>query len=189
MDRQWRNGKIMAISYAPIFINNYLSEKISEALSESFSGNLRFFPTSPTDIDALTESFGETSADVFAVYDRMFKLRRKAFPHIKCEQLLYYFYKTAGDLEALIDTTQIVADLLDREDESAQELNSWIQSKIVDGKVIFGGKEFKPVFFHRMKVFQLEESRDVIGFKSNRSVAGTKIIIDYDYHTKDYNNP
>jgi hypothetical protein len=101
---------------------------------------------------------------------------------------LYYFYKTSGDLEALIDTSQIVADLLDREDESAQELNTWIQSKVVNGLVTFGGKEFKPVFFHSMKVFQLEESRDIVNFNSNRTLAGIKIIIDYDYHTKDYQN-
>jgi hypothetical protein len=178
----------MAISYAPIFINNYLAEKIVERIPDSFSSTLKFFPTSPTDINALTESFGEASADVFAVYDRMFKMRRKAFPHIKCEQLLYYFYKTSGDLEALIETSQIIADLLDREDESAQELNTWIQSKVVNGKVVFGGKEFKPVFFHSMKVFQLEESRDIVNFDSNRTLAGTKIIIDYEYHVTDYQN-
>lgn len=178
----------MAISYAPVFINNYLSEKILERLPDSLSGNVKFFPTAPTDIDALTDAFPETSSDVFAVYDRMFKLRRKAFPHIKCEQLLYYFYKTSGDLESLIDTTQIVADLLDREDESAQELNTWIQSKVVNGKVVFGGKEFKPVFFHSMKVFQLEESRDIVNFNTVRTLAGVKIIIDYEYHTKDYQN-
>jgi hypothetical protein len=176
----------MAISYAPVFINNYLSEKILERIPDGLSSNVKFFPTSPTDLSALTESFPEGSTDVFAVYDRMFKLRRKPFPHIKCEQLLYYFYKTSGDLEALIDTSQIVADLLDREDESAQELNSWIQSKVVNGKVIFGGKEFKPVFFHNMKVFQLEESRDIINFNTVRTLAGIKIIIDYDYHTVDY---
>ncbi len=178
----------MAISYAPIFINNYLAEKIVERIPEQFASNLKFFPTSPTDINALTESFSDSSTDVFAVYDRMFKMRRKAFPHIKCEQLLYYFYKTSGDLEALIDTSQIVADLLDREDESAQELNTWVQSKVVNGLVTFGGKQFKPVFFHSMKVFQLEESRDIVNFNSNRTLAGIKIIIDYEYHTKDYQN-
>jgi hypothetical protein len=34
---------------------------------------------------------------VFAVYDRMLKMRRGPFPHIKYEQLLYYFYGMAGD--------------------------------------------------------------------------------------------
>jgi len=178
----------MAITYPPIFINNYLSEKITEALSDKFASNLKFFPTSPTDINALTENMSEASNDVFGVYDRLFKLRRKAFPHIKTEQLLYYFYKMSGDIEALIETGQVVHDLLDREDESAQELNSWIQSKVVNGVVTFGGKEFKPVFFHGMKVFQLEESRDIAKFNTTRTFSASKIIIDYEYHVTDYQN-
>lgn len=178
----------MAITYPPIFINNYLSEKVPEILEDQYSNGLKFFPTSPTDINALTESFPEGATDVFGVYDRMFKLRRKAFPHIKCEQLLYYFYKMSGDIEALIETGQIIHDLLDREDESAQELNSWIQSKVVNGVVSFGGKEFKPVFFHGMKVFQLEESRDIVKFNTTRTFSATKLIIDYDYHAQSYSN-
>lgn len=172
----------MAITYAPIFINNYLSEKIPEILADKFSSGLKFFPTAPTDINALTENFPEAATDVFGVYDRSFKMRRKAFPHIKCEQLLYYFYKMSGDLEALIETGQILHELLDREDESAQEVNSWIQSKVVNGIVSFGGKEFKPVFFHSMKVFQLEESRDIAKSTTTRTFSASKIIVDYEYH-------
>lgn len=182
----------MAITYPPVFVNEYLSEKVVEALPGRFSGNFKFFPTLPTDINALTESFPEAANDVFAVYDRMMKFRRSPFPHIKAEQLLYYFYKMSGDPEALIEATQKVQDLLDREDESAQELNAWVQSKInSDGVVAFGNgnlrREFKPVFFHNMKVYQLEETADIIDFGTARTYAGNKIIIDYQYHTQNYN--
>ena len=193
----------MAIFYPPIFINKYLSEKISGskenlgALQDYFSQSMRFFPTSPTDINALTESFPEASNDVFAVYDRMFKMRRTPFPHIKCEQLLYYFYKMSGSLEALIETTQLVSDLLDNGDESAQELNAWITSKAsgttvvknpITGKeetyrkVTFDGVDFLLPFFHYIKIFQLEETRDIIDFGTARTYAGNKIIIDYEWH-------
>ena len=178
------------ITYPPAIINEYLSEKVKERLPDRFSGAFRFFPTMPTDINALTESFPEAASDVFAVYDRMLKMRRKPFPHIKCEQLLYYFYKMAGDPEALIETTQIVADLLDRGDESAQELNEWIASKVVGGVLTFGtgslAREFKPVFFHETKIYQLQETRDIVDFGTARTFAGNKIIIDYEYHTQDY---
>jgi hypothetical protein len=153
---------------------------------------MKFFPTLPTDINALTESFPEASSEVFAVYDRMFKMRRGPFPHIKQEQLLYYFYKMSGDPEALIETSQIIADLLDRGDESAQEVNDWVRTKInpLTGLVTFGtgslARDFKPVFFHEMKIFQLEETRDIIDFGTARTYAGNKIIIDYCYHVKDY---
>ena len=116
----------MAIDYPPVFINNYLSTKVSSLLPNYFNGLVRFFPTQPTSIDTLTEEFPEASEEVFAVYDRMFRMRRNPFPHKRTEQLLYYFYKTSGGIEALIETTQVVSDLLDNGDESAEDVNYWI---------------------------------------------------------------
>lgn len=124
-------------------------------------------------------------------------MRRKAFPHIKDEQLLYYFYGTAEDaIVSLVDTTQIVADLLDRGDESAQDLNAWIQSKLEGPsnnrryvkRDSYGNvdKEFLPVFFHELKIYQLEETRDIIDFGTARTFAGNKLIIDYCYHGVGY---
>lgn len=177
----------MAITYPPVLINEYLSEKVLQTIPDAYYGSaLRFFPSLPTNIDSITEGFPEASNDVFAVYDRMLKLRRSAFPHIKGEQLLYYFYKTNQNPEALFETMQIVADLLDREDESAEELNAWVSSKIVDGVITIGtgslAREFNPVYFHSLKVFQLEEARDVANFQTARSYAASKVIIDYTYH-------
>jgi hypothetical protein len=173
----------MAMSYPPIFINKYLAEKVSEQFGGNFT--LPFFPTLPTDIDALTETF-PLSNGTFAVYDRMFKYRRQPFPHIKSEQLLYYFYKMQGDSELMMEVSQKAYDLLDREDESAQELNEWVRAlpRNANGTISFGNDptEFHPVFFHKMKMYQLEETRDIVDFGTARTYAGNKIIIDYDYH-------
>ena len=172
----------MAITHPPSIINAYLQEKISQ----SFSTTVPFVPTMPTDIDALIQTF-PSSNGMFSVYDRMFKYRRTPFPHIKSEQLLYYFYKTSDNaVELLFGATQKIHDLLDREDESAQELNAWISTKVVNDKIVINGTEFKPVFFHNLKVYQLEETRDVVDFGTARTFAGNKLIIDYDYHTVDY---
>ncbi len=89
---------------------------------------------------------------------------------------------------------QIVQDLLDREDESAQELNEWVKL-LPDGDPIYvneygatrptkriGGKDFLVPFFHKIRVYQLEETRDLIDFGTARTYAGNKIIIDYDWH-------
>lgn len=169
----------MAISYPPIFVNDYLAEKASQR----FNVSLPFFPTGPSTIEQLTQTFPD-SQGLFAVYDRMFRMRRKAFPHIKDEQLLYYFYKTAGDPELLIETTQLVQDLLDRGDESGQEVNKWLQSKLnADGLYVKGNKSFLPVFFHDFTIYQLEEARDIVDFGTARTYAGNKIIISYCYHT------
>lgn len=190
----------MAIHYPPAFINAYLADKVPAALgADRFSnGLMKFFPTSPTAIDDLTETFPDASADVFAVFDRMLKMRRGPFPHIKYEQLLYYFYKMAGDPVDLIESTQVVQDLLDRGDESAEELNTWIsnlplltnpdtseevwQPLNTTGTFDANAVSYIPVYFHEIKIYQLEETRDIIDFGTARTYAGNKIIIDYSWH-------
>lgn len=176
----------MAIYYPPAFINGYLSERIPAVLGEGrFSnGAMKFFPTSPTAIDDLTQNFPDAAGNVFAVYDRMFKMRRSPFPHVKSEQLLYYFYKMAGDPIDLIESTQVMQDLLDTEDESAQDLNAWIKQKQQSASPLVdeAGDPFPMVFFHKLKIYQLEETRDIVDFGTARTYAGNKIIIDYDWH-------
>lgn len=176
----------MAIYYPPAFINAYLANKIpSELGSQRFSnGLMKFFPVSPTDIESLTSTFPDAANNVFAVYDRMFRMRRSPFPHIKSEQLLYYFYKVAGDPVDLIEATQVVQDLLDNEDESAIDLNDWIKSEYDAGRPLLddNGNPLPLVYFHKIKVYQLEETRDIVDFGTARTYAGNKIIIDYDWH-------
>lgn len=171
----------MAIYYPPAFINAYLQEKIG---SQFGIDNPPFFPTSPTAIEDITQTFPDAVNNVFAVYDRMLKMRKTPFPHIKGEQLLYYFYKTAGDPVQLIETTQLVQDLLDREDESAQELNDWIKAKQASATpLVDDNGDTRPLpFFHRIRIYQLQETRDIVDFGTARTFAGNKIIIDYEWH-------
>jgi hypothetical protein len=177
----------MAISYPPVFINDYLKEKLS-----GLSGlDIPFFPTSPSTIEQLTSTaVVNNDANLFGVYDRMFRMRRKAFPHIKDEQLLYYFYSLS--IPEMVDNTQYIADLLDRGDESAEDLNAWIKTKLNPSGLYVkqdganATKEFLPVYFHDIKIYQLEETRDIVDFGTARTFAGNKIIIDYCYHTKGY---
>jgi hypothetical protein len=183
-----------------IFINGYLAEMVPKYLEKYgsstfnyFEDSMRFFPVSPTTIDELTEQLPSSAEAPFAVYDRMLRFRRGPFPHTKQEQLLYYFYKTTTTsfetaTGALIETVQAVEDLIDRGDESAQEINSWIQSKLDDdGLYQVAGLGFEPVFFHDTQVFQLEEVRDIIDFGTARTYAGNKMIIDFCYHAPDFN--
>jgi hypothetical protein len=104
----------------------------------------------------LTETFPDGGGR-FAVYDRMFRMRRQAFPHIKCEQLLYYFY-AFGDsaVSSMIEVAQKVEDALNNGDESAEELNAWVRDNPQEGSL--------PVYFHNIKIYQLQETRDIIDF-------------------------
>lgn len=186
----------MAIMYPPIFINTYLQQKLGSA---GF-GAVPMFPTMPTDFDiadgfTIDQLTGDDPTIKFsfqgqaAVYDRMFKMRRKAFPHIKDEQLLYYFYATREQsVPSLMFMTQQIHDLLDRGDESAEDINSWIKANMINssGVYVADGQEFIPPYFHEFKVYQLEETRDIIDFGTARTYAGNKIIIDYCYHSRGY---
>lgn len=181
----------MAISYPPVLLNEYLAEKVPERLPGRFKGEFRFFPTLPTDINALVKQYPAQANDVFGVYDRMFRLNRQAFPHVKKEQMMYYFYKMNSDPEALIETIQVIYDLLDRKDESAQEINEWISEKVnTAGLVVLGAgrqqRTFKPVFFHELNIYSLEEARDIVAQGTARTYAASKIVVNYDYHVQDY---
>lgn len=162
-----------------LWINKYLQDKIQ---AKTGIDRLPFFPTSPTTIDALTETFPE--GGVMATWDRLIKMNKAKFPHIKCEQVLYYFYATADNtIENMVKVQESVLRLMDRFDETAQEVNDWCSNRVVNI-----GTELRPdyvenmFYFHNFKVYQLEETRDIIDFGTARTYGGNKIIIEFDYH-------
>ena len=158
-----------------LWVNHYLQEK----LEDLGFGTVPFFPTTPSTINDLTESFPE--GGVMCTYDRLIRMRRNSFPHLKCEQLLYYFYATAENSTInMVKITEKILRLMDRSDETAEELNEWCQQV---GQLTVEGDTIEPNFnFHYFKVYQLEEVRDVIDFGTARTYGGNKIIIEFDYH-------
>ena len=173
------------ISNTPVlWINRYLQSQIS-GIFQSDSGdtfaNLPFFPSTPSTIDDLTDYFGRSTQGVAATWDRLIKMNRKGFPHIKCEQLLYYFYATGDDpVVKMVKIQEAVLRLMDRFDETAEEINNWCSNRQItldDGSIV--DNQF---YFHNFKVYQLEETRDIIDFGTARTYGGNKIIIDFDYH-------
>lgn len=174
-----------------LWINTYLQEKLAELIvdnpntpqNESAGIGVPFFPSRPTTIDELTEQFIVINderypyAGVMATWDRLVRMRRSPFPHVKQEQLLYYFYATQDNVtETMVQVQETVLRLMDREDETAEEINAWAKSK---GSI---GEMTNKFYFHRFKVYQLEEVRDIIDFGTARTYGGNKIIIDFEYH-------
>lgn len=172
------------IHHPPTIINAYLAAKLNSGFNKDNSiggpqliGTSYFFPTLPTEIDALTTTFPDSNG-LFAVYDRMFKMRRQPFPHIKSEQLLYYFYSVGDQAQYnMIVLQQLISDYLDSGDESAQDINKWAREN-----TDLWSDESLPLSFHHFKIYQLEETRDIVDFGTARTYAGNKIIIDYDWH-------
>lgn len=171
-----------------LWVNTYLQEKIG--LDTGIG--VPFFPSRPTTIDELTEQWITITpenqsefpdlvrlpyAGVMATWDRLVRMRRSPFPHIKQEQLLYYFYATESDVtEKMVQVQEKVLRLMDREDETAEEINKWAKAR---GPI--DGMDCK-FFFHKFRVYQLEEVRDIIDFGTARTYGGNKIIIDFEYH-------
>ncbi len=175
-----------------LWINEYLKEKIGLGLGIG----VPFFPTRPASIDELTESWVVITpestneperlayAGVMATWDRLVRMRRSPFPHIKQEQLLYYFYATESEVtDKMVQVQEAVLRLMDREDETAEELNEWAKNKAI-------GEMNCEFYFHRFKIYQLEEVRDIIDFGTARTYGGNKIIIDFEYHqSSNHYNP
>jgi hypothetical protein len=166
-----------------LWVNAYLQEKLQSLGFES----VPFFPSTPSTINDLTERFPE--GGVMCTYDRLIRMRRRPFPHIKCEQALYYFYATAeNSIINMVKVTEKVLRLMDRSDETAEDINAWCRSK---GSILVEGETITPNFyFHTFKVYQLEEVRDIIDFGTARTYGGNKIIVEFDYHmVVDPNSP
>ena len=177
-----------------LWINMYLQEKIGELVKQVGSDQITnftntqgigvpFFPSRPTSIDEITEQWVVINderypyAGIMATWDRLVRMRRSPFPHIKQEQLLYYFYATEANVtEQMVQVQEAVLRLMDREDETAEEINKWAKAR---GPI--DGMDCK-FLFHRFKVYQLEEVRDIIDFGTARTYGGNKIIIDFEYH-------
>jgi hypothetical protein len=167
-------SKTSILNTPVLWVNAYLQEKLQDLGFET----VPFFPTTPSTINDVTEFF--PPGGVMCTYDRMMRMRKGPFPHIKCEQLLYYFYATAENSTInMIKITEKVNRLMDGEDETAQDLNQWCIGK---GSIVVDGVTLEPNFrFHSFKVFQLQETRDIINFASARTYGGNKIVIYYDY--------
>lgn len=170
-----------------LWINHYLQTKL--ATLDTGIG-VPFFPSRPASIDELTEQWITVDnniypyAGVMATWDRLIKMRRGPFPHIRSEQILYYFYATESNVtEQMVQTQELILRLLDRGDESAEDLNRWAANNQINvGTQQSPNLLSNKFYFHNLKVYQLEETRDIIDFGTARTYGGNKIIIEYTYH-------
>lgn len=171
------NGSYL-VNTPMLWVNAYVQEKLGSLINIG----IPFFPPSPNTIDDLTETWVVLDdirynyAGIRCTYDRLIRLRRSSFPHIKGEQLLYYFYATAeGVTDKMIAATETVLRLMDREDETAEDINTWAKGKTIGGFT-------NQFYFHKFRVYQLEEVADIIDFGTARTYGGNKMIIEYEYH-------
>jgi hypothetical protein len=137
------------------------------------------FPTNIEDLYNDSIQIRQTESPVLIVYDRLMRFRPTPFYAHKREQLIYFIYST--DVGKLIDSVRVISNALDREDASAQDVNSYsISNPILNSQ----GNVSIPynIHFHNTRVYQADESRDVAELASARTLFVNKLIIEYDYH-------
>lgn len=172
--------------YAAFSINGYLEEQLRLfGIVPEWQSGSPFIPVSSTSIDDL---YGELlsqdpdgSLPVLIQYDTLSRFRPSPFYRHKREQVLYTVH---GSLEKVLATIRIINAATDREDSSAQDINSWCSANQSSLSGIS-----QPVFFHNTKTFQIDESRDLLELQSAQGsmkmIYRNKIIVQYDYHTND----
>jgi hypothetical protein len=111
-------------------------------------------------------------------YDTLLRYRSQPFYRIKKEQLVYDL--TCADRTTTINAVSVITQLLDREDAAAEDINRWAAANASVLQLPYN------VYFHRVKVYRVDESRDLVELNSiNIPNTAAKIIVEYDYHSRD----
>ena len=172
--------------FPPLFVNAFINSELKE-FELMPTGPEPFQPFFPAQVPDSVEGiyndipFIRNNPDTTVIiFDRLIRFRPTTFYRHKREQLIYFIY--SPNLTKLLDTTRVIIECLDREDAAAQDLNLWIsQNDVLDEN---GDPIPKNVFFHNVKVYQADESRDILELASARTLGLNKLIIEYDYHTQ-----
>ena len=171
---------VLVTGFPPTFINQYVVGQLERfGILSGAEQMVPVFPTSPTNIEDVFKNYVAApgiSDPLLIQYERLIRFRPNPFYRNKREQVVYYLYCT--NLSKITDAHRIITDALDREDSAAQDVNAWCAEFGVDS-IPFN------VYFHNIRVYQADETRDILDLASARTLYANKLIVEYDYHTKD----
>lgn len=184
-----------------LWVGHFIFDELKKYEDVGIFENQSTFPfipstSSQTSIDGLRSYIstqnggGESSTISIFKYDTLIRFRAQGFYPIRKEQMIIEFM-TDEDYGASRNIESIITYLLDREDESAKDLNAWaaqnsgtVGLEYIDAN---GDEQTEPcnVFFHRTKVFKINERRDIADLESvNLPEVASKIIVEFDYTIK-----
>lgn len=150
-----------------LHVNKYLWDAMTTTdtnLAAQYGNIIPFFPLA--DSRAGDAGWGTKP---YVVYDSLFKLRGKPFYAIKKLQVMYFVRGTAEDV---ITWSNVIGHILDREDESAQDVNNYLRDNEPDAGI----------YFHRTRVLQIDMVNDQRQDLSVRQQYTSSMIIDLEYH-------
>lgn len=176
------------LPFPPYFINAYLKQQFVDFGIVGESEITPILPVTPDGVDMLYQQLMETSNTpnpLLLQYDRLFRFRPTPFYRNKREQLIYTF--VCSSYEKQSQAIAVAIEALDRQDATAQDINAWVADP---ANTLYEDDGVTPlpknVYFHNVRVYQVDESRDLIELASvNMSAVRGKIVIEFDYHTTD----
>lgn len=171
---------ISETGFPPLFINGYLQQQFKDfGLIGSGIADSVFIAVTPSNIDELYNNILEGNAypdPLMVVYDRMLRVNPSPFYVRKREQIIYTVHSTS--LDKVLGAHRIISEALDRMDASAQDVNAWIAKNPVSDS----GSTAQNIYFHNFRVYQINETRDLLDLASVRTIFRNKIIVEYEYH-------
>jgi post-segregation antitoxin (ccd killing protein) len=161
--------------FPPVLINKYILAQLQNFdLLTGIEGIDPIFPVQSSNIDDLYNEISIDGAPFMIFWDRLIRYGSGTDYWNKREQLVYTIHATS-DIKG-INISRVITEALDREDAAAQDVNTWLSQNNADMPPL-------NVFFHNFRVFQIDETRDILELASVKFNWKNKIIIEYDYHT------
>ncbi len=116
--------------FPPTFLNRYILSELEHYELISDIDLINPTPMIPAQVSTNIEDLyndsiqiRQSESPILIVYDRLMRFRPTPLYLHKREQLIYFIYST--DVGKLIDTVRVISSALDREDSSAEDLNSY----------------------------------------------------------------
>jgi hypothetical protein len=162
-------------AFPPNLINKYVLAQLKRFdLLTGLEDIDPIFPVQSSNIDDLYDSITVDGNPWMIVWDRLIRYGSGTDYWNKREQLVYTLH-SVSDIRG-IQVSRVITEALDREDAAAQDVNTWLSENNADLPPL-------NVFFHNFRVFQIDETRDILELASVKFNWKNKIIIEYDYHT------
>lgn len=168
----------MTVPYAPIWVKEFIVEELKKY--EGFNTVIAV-PSSAVSIEDVLKNY-KTYPDLVIQYDKLFRFRSNKLYALKAEQSVIYLY---GKPEKVFQAEAIIHAALDRADAAAEDVNRWAMAKqggtdpMLDDS---GNPLVHNTYFHNMRVYQLEEARDLGEITSLRGLSMVKMLVEYEYH-------
>ena len=160
--------------FPPVLINKYIIDQLKKfGIVTGIEGIEPIVPVQSTSIDDLFDEITVTGDAFLIAYDRLIRYGSDTTYWNKREQLVYTIH--SSDSAQGLDISRVIVEALDREDAAAQDVNSWLSANADKFPAL-------NVFFHNFRVFQIDETRDILELGSVKFNWRGKIIVEYDYH-------